>query len=210
MDETRLGPVGAARDIAEGVETHTEPTIPGRQRSGPWGAFARLVTVINSGLGYFAGVLIFVCTVVLVFEVIVRYVFAWATDWEIEFSVITLIVATFLGAAFTLPNKGHVSIEVLDEFMPPRWNRWRILFADLIAMLFVAFVAYKSWFFAHEAWAKGWTSDSTWAPKLWIPYGFMALGMTTLFLQYIVQIVDERIPEVRGTAPLKTAAGAKH
>ena len=34
-------------------------------------------------------------------------------------------------------------------------------------------------------------SESLWGPPLWIPYLFLPLGMTLLFLQYIVFILDK-------------------
>ena len=45
-------------------------------------------------------------------------------------------------------------------------------------------------------------SNSTWGPKLWIPFSLIALGMSLLALQYLVQIIDGRL------APM--LAGRRH
>lgn len=157
-----------------------------------WGGFTKFLHHVNTVMGYLSGFIIVVCAGILVYEVIVRYYFAWPTEWEIELTIILLIIATFMSAAYTQIHRGHVAIEVLHEVLPERWNRWRVLVTDLVSLLFCAFVAWNAWHFFYEAWADGRTSNSIWAPKLWIPYSFMAIGMTLLTLQLLVQIIDDR------------------
>ena len=41
-------------------------------------------------------------------------------------------------------------------------------------------------------------SESLWGPPLWIPYFFLPLGMTLLFLQYIVYIRDKIVHLKKG------------
>ncbi|MBU0784253.1 MAG: TRAP transporter small permease [Gammaproteobacteria bacterium] len=155
-----------------------------------WRLFSGTVRGVNQAMAYLSALLILICSLVLVYEVVTRYILQVSNDWVIELSIFMLIAATFLAAAHTQRERGHVGIEVLDEVMSKRASRYRLLLGDILSMLFCGLVAYLSAVYCFEAWDQGWTTSSTWGPPLWIPYFFMALGMLLLTLQFIVQIIE--------------------
>ena len=155
-----------------------------------WRLFSGTVRGFNQAMAYLSALLILICSLVLVYEVVTRYILNISNDWVIELSIFMLIAATFLAAAHTQRERGHVGIEILDEVMSKRASRIRLLLGDILSMLFCGLVAYLSAVYCHEAWDQGWTTSSTWGPPLWIPYFFMSFGMLLLTLQFIVQIVE--------------------
>jgi TRAP-type C4-dicarboxylate transport system permease small subunit len=132
---------------------------------------------------------------ILTSSVATRYFFKMPTDWQDEASVFLLVGATFLSGAYVQARRGHIGIGLLAGFLPPRWNRLRVWLCDLLSLLFCSFFAWKSWTLWLEAWSEGQTTDSTWGPPLWIPYGLMATGMTLLSLQLALQLAGARSAE---------------
>jgi len=159
--------------------------------------FSAFIKKINIFIGYVSAIIIFIVSCILFFEVFVRYFLSWPTDWEIELSVMLLIISTFLAAGFTQISRGHVNIEIIDSLLPEKVIKWRILISDIVSALFCSFISYSSWKLFHEAFTEGRISESSWGPKLWPVFLFMAIGMTTLTLQIIIQIFEESIPDLR-------------
>lgn len=155
-----------------------------------WRRFAQTVKAFNLLTGYLSGITIVVTSVVVCYGVVMRYFFSSPIDWGLELSIFLLIIATFMSAGYTQLQRGHVAIEVLDHILSPRANKWRYLIGDALSLVFCAVLTWNSWEFFHEAFQDGRVTNSTWGPRLWIPYIFMAIGMTALSLQLLVQIVD--------------------
>ncbi|MEI8325611.1 MAG: TRAP transporter small permease [Betaproteobacteria bacterium] len=124
---------------------------------------------------------------VLSYSVLTRYFLKSATDWQDEASVFMLVGAMFMCTAYVQSLRGHVGIEALATLLPERVNRLRLLLVDIVSTLFCSFFAWKSWTLWREAWVEGQTTSSSFAPPLWIPYSLMAVGMSLLALQLLLQ-----------------------
>jgi TRAP-type C4-dicarboxylate transport system permease small subunit len=128
---------------------------------------------------------------VLTYSVVVRYFLKFSTDWQDEMSVFLIVGAVFMSSAAVQAFRGHVAIETIVGLLPPRVNRIRQILVDLGSLTFCAFFAWKSWTLLHEAVEEGFHSGSTWGPPLWIPYSLMAVGMTLLSIQILLQVIHE-------------------
>jgi TRAP-type C4-dicarboxylate transport system permease small subunit len=126
---------------------------------------------------------------VLTYAVVTRYFLKMPTDWQDDASVFMLIGVSFCCATYVQSMRGHIGIDVLASILPVWANRLRMLVVDLVSFLFCAFFSWKSWTLFYEALAEGQTTNSTFAPPLWIPYSMMAFGMSLLTLQLLLQVL---------------------
>lgn len=157
------------------------------QRGGLLDLAERALARLNQLILKLSMLALLAAAIILSASVFLRYYLHAPTDWQDEAAVFLLVGATFLCGAFVQQQRGHVGIESLAGLLPAWANRLRQLFCDVMSGLFCLFFAWKSWTLFHEAWVDGQTTSSTWAPPLWIPYGVMALGMSLLVLQLLVQ-----------------------
>jgi TRAP-type C4-dicarboxylate transport system permease small subunit len=148
----------------------------------------RAMHAVNRAVVGVAMVALVAAALVLTYSVVSRYLFKASTDWQDETAVFLLVGVTFLCAAHVQQLRGHIGIEALAAILPPGVNRVRRVLVDIVSALFCGFFAWKSWTLLHEAVVDRQTTSSSWAPPLWIPYGLMALGMTLLTLQIVLQL----------------------
>jgi TRAP-type C4-dicarboxylate transport system permease small subunit len=167
-----------------GLEPETAPEfVPG-----PLAPVERALAFVNLWIVRAGGVALLAAACILTYSVASRYFFKATTDWQDEAAVFCIVGAIFTASGYVQSYRGHIGIELLAAFLSPRANRVRALLVDIASCLFCAFFAWKSWTLLHEAYVDKQTTTSAWGPPLWIPYGFMAFGMTLLAVQIALQV----------------------
>src|SRR5262245_11810820 len=152
-------------------------------------ALGRALALCNGVIVVLAAVALIAACVILSYSVLGRALFHAANYWQDEAAVFLLVGATFMTAGYVQSRRGHIGIEAFVGLLPPLANSIRLWLVDVASLLFCAFFTWKSWTLAHEAYSDGQVSNSMWSPPLAIPYGLMALGMTLLCLQILLQII---------------------
>jgi len=160
--------------------------------------FFRAIEFLSDVTGYVSAIAILLATLVIVEQVVVRYVLKLPTIWQVEFAVYLLIAATFLGAAYGLKENSHINIELVTTHLPPGVKRWLDLITSVIALWFCAYLAWKGAVMWWEAYEGGWRTSSLWSIPLVYPYAIIPLGMGATSLQYVVKIADQ-LSALRGS-----------
>jgi len=149
----------------------------------------RVFDRVNQLIVMVSSVALVAAACVLTYSVASRYFLHLSTDWQDELSVFLIVGAVFMSSAAIQAQRGHVAIEAIVSLLPARANAVRQWLVDLASFVFCGYFAWKSWTLLDEAWVEDYHSESTWGPPLWIPYSLMAVGMTLLAVQLLLQVV---------------------
>ena len=161
-----------------------------------------ILTRIIDGLTYITGWTAALCLVgaalVVTEAVVVRKILGISTIWQIEASVFMLIFTVFAGAPFVQKNEHHLNVDLVIIHLSPRTREITLIIVSIMTCFLAGILAWYAWPMWWEAVVNNEHSESLWGPPLWIPYLFLPLGMTLLFLQYIVFIRDKIVKLKKG------------
>jgi TRAP-type C4-dicarboxylate transport system permease small subunit len=157
-------------------------------------AFFKQINRLSQISGYVAALSILAATLIIVEQVVVRYVFKIPTIWQVETAVYLLIAATFLGAPYGLKENAHIHIDMLILNLPAGVRRKLDIVTAAIAMGFCFFLAYRGGIMWWEAFDGGWRSSSLLSVPLVYPYALIPVGLFLTGLQYVVKGAEMLFP----------------
>lgn len=159
---------------------------------------SRLIEALTAITGWTSALCLVAAAFIITEAVIVRKIFGVSTIWQTEASVFLLILTVFVGAPFVQKNEHHLNVDLLIINLAPRTRAMTLIVVSIISCILAGVLAVYAWPMWWEAVVNNEHSESLWSPPLWIPYLFLPLGMTLLFLQYIVQIHGKITAFMRG------------
>ena len=143
----------------------------------------------SQACGAFAAIALGLSILIIVELVFERYFFQRAITWQNELVTMLLVASTFIGSAYVLSEKAHVSMEWIYDFLSKKNIIKLKIFTSFISLMFFLLLFYYGYLITEEAFIKKYTTGSIWDPPLWIPYSSMLIGSMLMIFQYIAEII---------------------
>ena len=146
----------------------------------------------NEKIGRLSALLILPMVGVVVYEVIMRYVFAAPTSWGFETTTFIYGIHYIFGLSYTQLHNGHVSIDIFEARLATRKRAILSVITNLV-IFFPTFACMTifSWVYAFDSW-QNWERQSTsWAPPVYPFKTLMAIGFTLLFIQMFAKLIQD-------------------
>jgi TRAP-type mannitol/chloroaromatic compound transport system permease small subunit len=146
---------------------------------------------LTRAAGVFAAWLLVPLTVILVYEVISRYVFNAPTFWAYEIDYMLAGTIFILGSAYALQAGRHIRIDFFYELFGPKTKATVNVLGYVFLFLPLAWwITWGLGGYAIEAYEMGRTSArSAWNPVIWPFRTILFIGFGILTLQATVELI---------------------
>lgn len=138
--------------------------------------FARLTSLANTGVVAVGVLASGMLPVIVVYDVMARYLFNAPTLWANEIAVYLVQIIVFLPMGLLVTDNSHVRATLLTDRLSP-WTQARLhRFSLVVVTVFATVIVWLGWTYTAHAWKQGQLSPTLLAVPLWIPNALIPLG----------------------------------
>jgi TRAP-type C4-dicarboxylate transport system permease small subunit len=153
--------------------------------------------VFNRGLDIAAALLFSAVLILVVLQIVCRFVLSISVPWTEEVSRLVFIWLAFLGAALGAREGTLIVIDTLPELIGPRWETVmgplvRIVSLAVIAFLFVGSIPLVSSVWPTTLATVDWISNGWAYLAFTASFGLMALYAATPLMRDLMRLVPRR------------------
>ena len=95
-----------------------------------------MLTAISNGALYVAGAGLVAMSIIVLWQVIVRFILNWNNSWTEVTAIMVMSWFIFLGAAVGVRENYHLGFDVLLYVLPKGGKKWLRMISDLVAFAF--------------------------------------------------------------------------
>ncbi|MBK0328545.1 TRAP transporter small permease [Rhodobacteraceae bacterium F11138] len=150
--------------------------------------FLRGVAGLSKCAGWISAGMIVAAVAITCQMIFVRFVLNGSTIWQTEAVIYLMVAATLIGLPYVQHLRGHVNVDLVPLSLPMGARKGLAVFTLSLSILIVALMFWYGYDYWHFAWARGWTSDTVWGVRLWIPYLALPVGFGLFLLQLIADL----------------------
>lgn len=152
----------------------------------------RGLSAINEFIGQWVAFLIPLLGIILVYELIRRYVFNAPTIWVHDISQFVFGLSYMLGAGYTLLCKGHVNMDVLHSRLSKKGKAWTNSITSIFSIALVGVLVWKSGYMAWDSfkYKEIFSESGALMPPLWPMKILFFVGCLLFFLQVVVEFLE--------------------
>lgn len=165
------------------AQSPARPVKPGNN------PFLRGVAGLSTLAGWISAGMIVLAVAITCQMIFVRFVLNGSTIWQTESVIYLMVAATLIGLPYVQRLRGHVNVDLVPLSLPVGARKVLAIFTLTLSVAIVAVMLWYGYEYWHFAWARGWTSDTVWGVRLWIPYLSLPVGFGLLLLQLIADLV---------------------
>ncbi len=157
-------------------------------------AFQRVYRVYGRllrGFGLISEVATFVMMVLVVANVLGRYLFNKPLTGTLEFTESLLVLIIFLSVALTQYDGGHIRVNLITRRLPRTYARALTVIAMLCGAAFFTWCGYAAWIFAAQSYSF---NEQEWGEvvfPLWPMKFVVFFGIALLAIQFLLDAVAE-------------------
>lgn len=147
----------------------------------------RVISATSGLLGKYGGFFVLAVTIlIMVYEVVARYVFGRPTMWALEYAIYAQALFVTLSAAYVLREEGHVSIGLVLEQLTEVKRNWLVCATSILGAVYSGVLSVQLWNTASWSLRVGTASETMGIPLAPLQFALFG-GLCLLGLQFLVR-----------------------
>lgn len=147
----------------------------------------------NRALGLVGGSLVLISSILMTYEVIMRYFFHNAPNWTSDTARYLLLAIAFLPVAYALQHKAHINVDIVVVHAKKAFKTLLDYVYYLAVIIFSVIVGWNTLGYFKEAVATGrLTHGNLEIPISWL-YAVILFGLAMLILVSLIRIAENAL-----------------